>query len=581
MSTIAKTWQVAPPAPIEHLRQYKQMSPVLAQILFNRGYEDPQLAYHFLYDKDLLTNPFDFADMEKAVARIRWAIHKKQPIVVYGDFDADGVTSTTLMMHVLKRLKANVEAYIPNRVDEGYGLNTPALQTLAKKGKKLVITVDCGIRSVKEVEAGNAAGMDIIVTDHHSVGPGELPDAIAVINPQREDCGGSPYLAGAGVAFMVARALMLDALSRNGKVHRDKYKALIDELLDLVAIGTVADIMRLDDLLNRTLVRRGLEKINSTPRIGLQALIDVAGLKPGQVSAMDIGFALGPRINAAGRLESAMLAYRLLSATTLPEAKKYADELNKLNNRRQELTREAQTRINQQIERDGLQTGALIFVADDHVQPGIVGLVAGRLTEEYYRPTIVLERGKTESRASCRSIPEFHITRALDECAELLVRHGGHALAAGFTVRNENLPVLQERLMDAARRTLQDKLLAPTLLIDMELEMRQLTMTLAEELKMLEPTGHANIQPVFITRNMRVVESRTVGGDSAHLKLKVTADGQPPIDAIGFRLGAWIHHLPEYLDVVYQLEINEYNGRRSLQLRLLDICPAGERVWSR
>lgn len=578
MSTIAKTWQLAPAAPVTHLHGYKQMSPVLAQILFNRGYDDPHAAYHFLYDKDLTTNPFDFADMEKAVGRIRQAIHKQEPIVVYGDFDADGVTSTTLMMDVLKKLRANVEAYIPNRVDEGYGLNTPALENLAKKGKKLIITVDCGIRSIKEVEDGNAVGLDMIITDHHSIGPGELPDAVAVINPQREDCKGSPYLAGVGVAFNVARALMLDALQRNGKKHQDKYKTLIEDLLDLVAIGTVADIMRLNDLLNRTLVRRGLDKINTTKRIGLQALIEVSGLKQGQISAMDIGFAIGPRINAAGRLESAMLAYQMLAADSMGEAKKLAEELNKLNNRRQELTRDAQGRIRGEIERQGLQDDALLFVADDDVLSGIVGLVAGRLTEEFYRPTVVMERGKDESRASCRSIPEFHITNALDECADLLVRHGGHALAAGFTVLNSNLPALKERLMDAAQRALHEKTLAPTLLIDMELGMRQLTMTLAEELRVLEPTGHQNTQPVFITRNVRVLDSRTVGSDGAHLKLRVVADNQPPIEAIGFRLGEWIHNMPDYLDVVYNLDINEYNGRRNVQLRLLDICPAGERA---
>ncbi|MCU0512436.1 MAG: single-stranded-DNA-specific exonuclease RecJ [Anaerolineae bacterium] len=578
MSTIVKSWQMAPPAPLEHLRRYQQMSPVLAQVLFNRGYEDPQQAYHFLYDKDLTTNPFLFADMEKAVTRIRQAIHQREPVVVYGDFDADGVTSTTLMMHVLRRLKANVEAYIPGRVDEGYGLNTPALETLAKQGKKLVITVDCGIRSIKEVEDGNAAGLDLIITDHHSIGPGHLPEAVAVINPQREDCQGSPYLAGVGVAFMVARALMLDALARNGQKHKDKYRTLIEELLDLVAIGTVADIMRLDNLLNRTLVRRGLEKINAPQRPGLQALLDVAGLKPGNITAMDIGFAIGPRINAAGRLESAMLAYKLLAAPTLAEARSYAETLNTLNQRRQELTREAQQRIREQIgDYDG-QATPLLFVADDHVQPGIVGLVAGRLTEEFYRPTVVLEHGKTESRASCRSIPEFHITHALDACADLLVRHGGHALAAGFTVLNENLPQVQARLMAAAQQALYGRTLAPTLLIDMELSLRQLTTALVEELRALEPTGHANQQPVFLTRNLRVLESRTVGSDRTHLKLKLATEGQPAIDAIGFRLGEWAERLPERLDVVYHLEVNEYNGRRNLQLRLLDLAPAGEQV---
>jgi single-stranded-DNA-specific exonuclease len=578
MSTIAKVWQIATPAPTRLLRQYKDMSPVMAQILYNRGYTDPQAASHFLYDKDLKTNPFDFADMDKAVARIREAIRRHETIIVYGDFDADGVTSTTLMMQILKRLNANARPYIPDRVDEGYGLNTPALHRLAKEGAKLIITVDCGIRSVKEVEDGVAAGLDLIVTDHHSIGP-ELPEAAcAIVNPQREDCKGSKHLAGVGVAYNVARALMLDALRRNGTRYADRYKTMVEDLLDLVAIGTVADIMRLDDILNRTLVRRGLEKINTTQRLGLQALMNASGLKPGQVTAMDIGFALGPRINAAGRLAKATMAYELLASTNAQVAQLRAQELNSLNQRRQELTRAAQARIRGQIEANGAQHEPLIFAVDDQVQPGIVGLVAGRLTEEFYRPTVVLEYGEHESRASCRSIPHFHITHALDACADLLVRHGGHALAAGFTVMNENLPLLRERLTELAHEALLGKVLAPTINIDLELSMRQLTMNLVQEFASLEPTGHANTQPIFMTRNMRVVEIRTVGSDNAHLKLKLSAEGQPAIDAIGFKLGRWALDLPDMVDVVYNLEVNEYNGRRTLQLNILDVAPQGERL---
>lgn len=575
MSMLSKHWEIAPTAPRSLLKKYQQMSPILAQLLYNRGLQTPEEAYHFLYDKELSVNPFAMKDMGKAVARIRKAIKQGEPIVVYGDFDADGVTATTLMMQVLKRLKANVRAYIPHRVDEGYGLNSPALEELAAQGTKLVITVDCGIRSVQEVEDGQAAGLDIIITDHHSVGP-EIPRAVAVVNPQQADCPGDKKLAGVGVALMVARALLLDAWLKNGKKkeHQAIYAQVVNELLDLVAIGTVADIMPLNSTTNRTLVRQGLGVINEAGRPGIRALMDVAGVKPGQATAMSIGFALAPRINAAGRLESALIAYELLSATDVEEARGYAEELNSLNQKRQKLTAEAQGRVRAFLDGSDRTDEHLIFAVDDEVVPGIVGLVAGRLTEEFFRPAIVVERGDTECHASCRSIPQFHITQALDECADLLVRHGGHAMAAGLTVLPENLPILQQRMQEKARAALDGMELLPTLYIDMQIGLRDLTMDLAEELEVLEPTGEANEKPVFMTSNLRVLDVRTVGNGDSHLKLKLAADGLAPVDAIGFRLGHWRFEMPSAIDAAYHLEVNEWQGRRNLQLNLQDLRPS-------
>jgi single-stranded-DNA-specific exonuclease len=573
---ISKKWDVAPKAPSTLLRRYQKINPILAQLLYNRGLQTPEEAYHFLYDKDIAStagDPREMKDMRKAVDRIRYAIKEGEPIVVYGDFDADGVTATTLMMEVLTKLKANVSAYIPHRVDEGYGLNSPALEELAAKGTKLVITVDCGIRSVQEVEDAKAVGLDLVITDHHSVGP-EIPDAYAVVNPQQEDCVGDKNIAGVGVAFMTARALFLDALERNGKNkhHAAIYKQILDSLLDLVAIGTVADIMPLNTPTNRSLVRQGLQVINTAKRPGIRALMDVAGLKPGGVTAMGIGFGIAPRINAAGRLDNALEAYNLLSAPDEGTAKKYADRLQSLNTKRQSLTREAQERIRDQLERSNGLAGELLFAVDDQVSPGIVGLVAGRLAEEFFRPTIVVEKGLEECHASCRSIPQFHITNALDECADLLVRHGGHAMAAGLTVLPENLVLLQQRLSEKARFALDGLVLQPTIDIDMELSIRDASMELAEDLAILEPTGHKNGQAVFMSRNLRVVDSRLI--KDSHLKLKLVGDNEPPIEAIGFSLGDWLADIPERIDVVYNLEINEWLGRRNLQLRLRDIRPS-------
>jgi len=547
----------------------------MAQVLYNRGIQTLADIEHFFYDKDIATDPFAFKDMRRAIDRITRAIKASEKIAVYGDFDADGVTATTLMMQVLKALKAHAYAYIPHRVDEGYGLNVEALEKLAAEGVTLVITVDCGIRSIEEVQAGNEAGLDIIVTDHHSIGH-EIPPAYAIVNPQQADCAGDSTLAGVGVAFMVARALLLDGWRRNGSGDKRPYERLVDQLLDLVAIGTVADIMPLNSPLNRRLVRRGLEVIRRAERPGIKALIDVSGLRTEQITATSIGFVLGPRINAAGRLDHAMTAYELLSSSSYKQALEYAEQLQTLNQKRQNLTREAHVRIQAMIEAEQQLFGNLIFAADKAASPGIVGLVAGRLTESYYRPAIILDQGPEESHASCRSIPEFHITQALDGCADLLVRHGGHAQAAGFTVLNQNIDMLKQRLQQKADEILTGLELIPVLDIDVELSPRDLNEELVQELGILEPTGHKNEMPIFVSRRLRVHEHRTVGTDNQHLKLIVAVDGANPIDCIGFRLGMWADNMPEQIDIVYHLEINEWQGRRNLQLNLKDLRPSGE-----
>jgi single-stranded-DNA-specific exonuclease len=342
----------------------------------------------------------------------------------------------------------------------------------------------------------------------------------------------------------------------------------------LVAIGTVADLAPMNRPENRALVRRGLEVINTANRPGLRALMNVASVEPGNISAMNIGFALGPRINAAGRLESAMIAYHLLSSLDESQGGELAQQLQTLNNQRQDLTRAAQELIRERIEDQQLDV-PLIFASDRNFRPGIVGLVAGRLTEEYFRPTVVMEEGDTESRASCRSIPQFDITRALDQCADLLVRHGGHAQAAGFTVLNQNIPALKQRLTELAYDRLAGQELRPSLEIDAEADIHHLSEALVAELALLEPTGYMNASPTLMSRNIRVLECRTVGKDNNHLKLKIARAGQPPLDAIGFNLGDWARAMPDRIDVAYQLEINQWNGYRNLQLNLQDIRPAG------
>lgn len=566
---VPKRWILARQYPLDYLSRYR-LNPILAQVLVNRGYETPDAAHRFLYAKADIDSPFGLTGMPKAVGRIREAIKRRENIVVYGDFDADGVTSTALLVEALRRLGAQVRPYIPHRVDEGYGVNVTALEQLRNAGARLVITVDCGIRSVEEIEHGKSIGLDIIVTDHHSLGP-EIPDAYAVINPQQED---QPLmLAGVGVAYMLARALCM-AAQNNGRRHNST-NFDPDELLDLVAIGTVADLMPLNRLENRVLVRRGLEVLRQSQRPGVRALLDVIDTVPADVTAATIGFGIGPRLNAAGRLDHAMIAYDLLTARNEREAKQKAAELQDLNTQRQAFTREAQEVVKEHLVND---TGEipLIFAADESFRPGIVGLVAGRLAEEYFRPAVVVQEGEIESHASCRSIPQFNITTALDKCADLLVRHGGHALAAGFTVLNENIPALRAKLIDLASRDLRDEKLVPELEIDADIDVHKLSEDLVNDFALLEPCGNGNRMPVLMTRNVHVAEARTVGRDNKHLKLKISRASRPPLDAIGFGLGDWVKdkEIPQRIDIAYNLEINEWNGRQYLQANLQDIRPA-------
>lgn len=581
---LSKRWLFAEAATQEQLARFRGMHPILAQVLINRGFEDPRDANRFLaakdvYGKDKTFDPFLMPDMEKAVERILQAIRNEEKIVVYGDFDADGVTSTTLLVEALTAFGANVRPYIPNRVDEGYGLNSPAIIEMANRGVTLIVTVDCGIRSIDEVEQGKAVGIDIVVTDHHSLGP-EVPDAYAVVNPKREGYP-EPMLAGVGVAFKLVQAMtmyvmqdkqFLARLNGHASKNGSPYPIRLDKLYDLVAIGTVADLMPLHHIENRALVRRGLDVLRRAERPGIRALLDVARVQPADVTSTTIGFAIGPRINAAGRLASAMTAYHLLSAQTEAEARQWAQRLQDLNTERQTITRDAQATIRDEI--DDYDTASLIFASHEGFLPGIVGLVAGRLTEEFYRPSVVMELGDEESRASCRSIPQFDITSALDECADLLVRHGGHALAAGFTVANENIEPLRERLTQLADDMLSGQTLEPTLDVDMEVDIHQLTRTLVNELDLLEPCGNGNPAPVFVCRNVHVAEHRTVGKDNKHLKLKVSRAAKPPLDAIGFGLGDWVSHMPERIDMAFTLEINEWNGYSNLQANLQDIRKA-------
>jgi single-stranded-DNA-specific exonuclease len=505
------------------------------------------------------------------------AIEKREVICVYGDFDADGVTATTLLVEALQAAGGRVGAYIPDRVDEGYGLNIHSIEERIRGKAQLLITVDCGIRSLAEVATAIKMGMDVIVTDHHSVGP-DLPSALAVINPQRADCT-SPFkrLAGVGVAFRLAQSVLRTVAEEPwSKQSPDEAAETERSLLDLVAVGTVADLMPLTGE-NRSLVRRGLEELRRGQRVGLFALLESASVTLQSVDSAAISYRIAPRINAAGRLSHARLAYDLLRCRDYAEAYDQAARLELLNRERQALTLAAQKIAESQLIFDGDAHPPLIFAASQQFQPGIVGLVAGRLVDRYYRPSVVVEQGEQESRGSARSIDEFDITAALDKIGHLLVRHGGHSRAAGFTVQNDRLHELIEALTQLAADDLSKHTeLRPTLWIDSEVGLTDINWALHAQLARLEPVGQENQSALFLSRHCYVRDVRAVGRDGVHLKLTFGAPGEYVKDAIGFGLGSLAAHLDEgaFVDVVYHLEKNEWQGRPSLQLNVQDLRAA-------
>jgi single-stranded-DNA-specific exonuclease len=562
-----KRWVVASPITSQADEALTKFPPILKQILFNRGIATDADARTFLKAQPSAdTNPFQLIGMQATVDRICYALQHNEPIAIYGDYDVDGVTATALLVQALEAFGGNVRGYIPNRFDEGYGLNKDALDSLKADGVKLVITVDCGIRSPDEALHARTIGLDLIISDHHHPDGLNLPSAFAVINPKQH---GDPYpdkdLAGVGIAYKIAEALVTVQQPINGFHPND--------LLDLVALGTVADLAPLVGE-NRVLVRRGLRQIRETKRQGLYSLAGVADMKIDKVTAGNIGFMLGPRLNASGRLESALASFELLTTTDFMRAGQLAMQLDTQNRQRQSITRAMQEQA-EAIAMSEDPEAFLLFAAHEEFNPGVVGLAASRLTEMYYRPAIVAAKNTEETRGSCRSIPEFHITDALDLCKDLLVRHGGHAAAAGFTVKNENLPELVSRLKEIAKDQLGSKDLRQTLSADMEVPLSHLNFEVLEHLKFLEPTGYGNPEAVFVSRNVKVKVARTVGAEGRHLKLTLEDERGATVDSIGFRMGHLKPDLPPYVDVLYHFEANEYNGRRTLQLNLKDVKAAG------
>jgi len=550
--------------------------PVLAKVLYARKIDTPDKVRAFLQPQGPLGDPLTLAGVPEAVARLRQALERQEEIVVYGDYDADGVCAATLVVSALRQVGArHVTTYLPDRFGEGYGLSRAAVENLKSKypTASLLVTVDCGIRSAAEVEYARSLGLETIVTDHHVLPPevdgtNPLPAAVAVLNPRRTD---SRYpfaeLAGVGVAYRLVEALFADLGSGPDGATLDA-----TPYLDLVALGTVADVVPLVDE-NRLLVRWGLERMRQEPRPGLRALIEVSGVTPGMVNSGDVGYRLGPRINAAGRLETAQLALDLLSAESQETALPLARKLDEQNRERQRLL-EAQVAIAQGLlgEVDGQK---ILLVAHAELHEGIVGLVASRLVEHYCRPALVMRRGEDTTKGSARSIEGFHITEALDACGHLFERYGGHARAAGFTVRNENLDALRDELTRYADEHLDASLLCPQYHVDARVALDELGDETPHALAALGPFGEGNPEPALATQGLVLKVLQPVGRENQHLRMQVT-DGKRYLSAIAFGKGPLAQelHVGDAVDLIYRPEIHEWRGDRSLQLTVRAIRPS-------
>ena len=533
--------------------------PIVATVLAARGItERPQAD---IFYKPFLApghDPLELPGMHEAIARVRAAIAERETIALFGDFDVDGVTSVAVLHLGLRALGAKTHNYIPDRFTEGYGLNLGAVKTLREAGCGLMITADCGISSVAEVAYANTLGLDVIILDHHTV-PEELPAAVAAVNPKRLD---SPYpfdeLAAVGVSYRFLQVLY-EACGRQLEES---------EFIDLVALGTVVDVAPLADE-NRKIVTDGIAQMQRGLRPGLEALANVAGTPPERFTAETLGFAIGPRMNAAGRMAHANIALDLMLAEDMHSAKRLAAELDLLNRQRQQQTEDAYALAEELL---GASDDPLIMIATDKVHAGIVGLVASRLADRRHRPSIVLSTGPEESRASARSIPAFDIVAAIRKEKDLLVRHGGHRAAAGFTVKNENLDILRERLVNTAAEMLRGETLRRVIDIDAEAALGDLTGLEIKGLMRFEPCGQGNRKPVLMSRGVKLVNSRAVGSDKSHLKLTLR-DGLGTWGGIAFRQAD--SELAPELDIVYSLQ-RDWRGE-AVELEVLDFAPSADR----
>ncbi|MBM7651793.1 single-stranded-DNA-specific exonuclease RecJ [Neobacillus cucumis] len=537
-----------------------KITPLTATLLVNRGLNTVDSARYFLFGKDEFHDPFSLKGMDTAVNRIRAAIEKQEPILIFGDYDADGVSSTTLLMMTLRDLGANVQFYIPNRFTEGYGPNEPAFREAERNGIKLIITIDTGIAAVHEAGVAKELGLDLIITDHHEPGP-VLPEALAIIHPKHPD---STYpfreLAGVGVAFKLAHAL---------------YGRVPEHLLEIAVIGTIADLVSLKGE-NRIIAKKGLEKIRLTKNIGLRAILKVAGVDLASINEETIGFTLAPRINAVGRLEDADLAVQLLLTDDPDEAQSLAMEMDNLNKTRQEIVNTITAEAIEEVEKNfPIDTNKVLVIGREGWNAGVIGIVASRLVERFYRPTIVLnfDPVKGVAKGSARSITGYDLFKNLSTCRELLPHFGGHPMAAGMTLKLDDVAELRQRLNILADEQLTNEDLIPITQLDEEVLLEDISLSTLDELRLLAPFGMDNPKPKVLIDQVAITSMKKIGSDQNHLKVLVNEDGAA-LDGVGFGLGALVDHISpaSKISLIGELSINEWNNIRKPQIFIHDLA---------
>ena len=566
-------WTIAPPQPLlaETLASSQKISPLLAQCLLNRGFSEPAVIENFLAPRlKNLADPFLLPNMDAAIARLLLAHEREEPLVIFGDYDVDGVTSTTILLEVLRKLGWSADAYLPNRMDEGYGLSRDGVENCLKKFPvKLLLAVDCGSTAVETIAWLKGQGVEVIVLDHHQVS-NPAPEAVALVNPQLTQ--NSKFkiqnfceLCSAGLAFKLAHALVKRG-RETGLLGAAEFD--LKPLLDLVALGTIADLVPLVGE-NRILVTAGLEKLNTTQRAGILALKEVAQ-SPEKLGTHDVGFQIAPRLNAAGRLETAEEALQLMLAETMETAMPIAQNLDMRNRERQKIEKSITEQVIGTLRSKFDATKDFVIVEAEllwHI--GVVGIVASRVLSEFYRPTFIIGGENGEMRGSGRSIAGFDLAAALRECDDLLVKHGGHAMAAGLSIKPENVDALRDRLNEIAKRKLKPEDLQPPLRLDAEVSLADLNLDSLAELEKLKPTGMGNPAMQFFASNLTHKKPLLrMGANKQHVKLWVT-DGTATHEAVWWNAGNGSLPVGKF-DLAFAPGVNEFNGRTTVQLKVLD-----------
>jgi hypothetical protein len=558
-----KRWSIEPDHSQEEVQLAAELkvSPIVAKLLINRGLGDPHKARQFLAaDMESLLSPWDLKGMREAVACVTKTMEEGGSIVVYGDYDVDGITATSIVYRFLKRCGASVSYYIPERQSEGYGLNLEALEGLIAKGTDLVITVDCGISSYDIVEAVRDR-LALVITDHHEA-PSLIPRAVAVVDHKQPNC---PYpdknLAGVGVAYKLCQAIWQE---RTGEVYQAD--------LDIVALGTVADVVPLVGE-NRILVKAGLSKMQVQPNRGIEALIDVAGLKDRKITAGHIGFTLAPRLNAAGRVAHATRAVELLTTPSQEEAYEIAEELQETNLERQALERDIHEMARQDVLKQGSDADYVVVVGGQDWHPGVIGIVASRLVEEFYKPTLVISIKDGIGKGSCRSIDNCNMYEALQSAEDLLIQFGGHQAAAGFSIKEDKIPALRDRLTQYCKEHLSETDYLPIVDIDSQVAIDDIDVPLIEEIETLEPYGMANPTPVLALEEATISDLFLMGQQKKHAKVLLEREDST-IDAIAWnRPDLHASFFPgDQVKVAFTVQKNEWNGHMSPQLMIQDMA---------